>query len=315
MPCSPARGGFLSSPTRRDGLVCREDQLFGDAGLGSLEKTKKIEISLSIASEGEIEGVQKLLSTKLQAKGYDISDFQKPELQVKSSHGEIQKDSPATENFPLSLRFIFTPKAFKRSLTASRQSKQAEPAADAEHVGRMRVSPSYVEWLLPRAALETKNHYEERKLEDAPPLVSRTFEVMQEPCVLKFWPRGRKGFTGTGVYEQSRQLCSGERWTGNDSWMTLAIFPTRHGANLRLRLLVGPKEKPWLDSGTRNIYADGHFVRSEQFLSGKGRRPFRWDELPEDVLSVGVEVLDDCRDPAAAMPRRTEAGRPPPQTP
>lgn len=282
-----------------------------------MEKAKKIEISLPIASEREIEGLEKLISTKLRAKGCNISDFQKPELQVKNSHGEIQKESPAAESFPLSLRFIFTPKAFKRSLMVSRQSKRAEPA-DAEQVGRLRVSPSYVEWLLPRAALETQSHLEERRLEDAPPLVSRTFEVSssQEPCVLKLWPRGRKGFTGTGIYEQSRQLCSGERWTGRaDSWITLAIFPKQHGASLRLRLLVGPKEKPWLDSGARDIYADGHFVRSEQFLSGKGRRPFRWDELPEDVLSVGVEVLDDCRDPVAAMPRRTGAGRPLPQTP
>lgn len=256
-----------------------------------------------------------MLATKLQAKGCDFSDFQKPELQVKNFHGEFQKDSPTAEDFPLSLRFIFAHKAFKRSLAVSRQLQEAEPATDAQQIGRMRISPSHVEWLLPRAALESKNHYEERKLEDAPPLVSRTFDVMQEPCVLKLWPRGRKGFTGTGVYEQSRELCSGERWTGRDSWMTLAVFPKRHGAHLRVRLLIGPKEKPWLDSGSRSIYADGHFTRSEQFLNGRGRRPFRWDELPEDVLSVGLEVLDDCREPSAAMPRKPGAGRPPPQTP
>lgn len=155
----------------------------------------------------------------------------------------------------------------------------------APGAGRLRQSPNLVEWVVPRNAIASTCFAEEKAIHQL--LVSPHFELLGEKCKLKFWTRGRR----------SQDYGDDDRKPGRCGWATLGFFPTKPGAHLHARLFVGPPERPWALSGDRLIYSDGHFLHPDQLLECEGLRPFAWDDLPEEGLVVGVEVLANRRIP------------------
>lgn len=249
-------------------------------------------------------------------KSLSMTDFapSTPSTPTRTISGELRKPKAASledeilgspaDRDPLSpLSLAVSPKAMHSPSssgcgwrTAGAMPRELTPSGNAS--GRLVVSADgFVQWFVPKARLQVKTFSEEMCMERAPPIVSPTLLLMEEPCVLKLWSRGRAGFVGSGRSEQNRHSCAGQRWAGRECWMTLGIFPKNHGAHLKVRLLIGGREEPWADSGPREVYTDSFMARSEQFLNALGQRPFAWDDLSDGMLPLGVEPLDDCRNP------------------
>eukprot|EP00927_Polykrikos_kofoidii_P058071 TRINITY_DN52386_c0_g1_i1.p1 TRINITY_DN52386_c0_g1~~TRINITY_DN52386_c0_g1_i1.p1 ORF type:complete len:360 (-),score=56.23 TRINITY_DN52386_c0_g1_i1:49-1128(-) len=168
---------------------------------------------------------------------------------------------------------------------ASGARRPALSSATGTATGCLQRSERFVEWIVPREAIEARCMAEEKAIA-LMPLVSPAFELLGEPCTLKFWPRGRRAFRA--IEERCRK-----------QWAMLGLFALRPSTNLQVRLTIGPRDRPWADSGTRRIFFDGSHTHPEQFLEANGiQRPFEWDELPEGQLHLSVEVFENCYDPS-----------------
>jgi len=172
-----------------------------------------------------------------------------------------------------------------------------------------KVSDRNFEWDIPQSAIAAKKLSEMRQL--CPILTSPLFEVagrtadvahfgtctgtkgmitLGEQCMLKFWPKGRASYReGGGVMPGLRPEIV--------SWATMGIFTHGPAGKLRVRMYIGPKKNPYVTSGPRTIFFDNHMVQPDQILEGEGPRPFKWDDLPNGILTCGIEILENHRDP------------------
>lgn len=176
--------------------------------------------------------------------------------------------------------------------------------------GRLAVSDDFVEWSLPRRAIELRGETDKSVVRL---IVSPTFHLFGEPFVLKFWPAGRKPVackrpSATNGGPRAARLQS--------SWGAMGIFPKKPGTHLRVRLYMGSRDEPWADSGERDIYADLCMIHPSQILEAPGARPpFEWRDLPDGMLVVGAEALGNHRDARGSLVMRRATGAPPPEPP
>lgn len=189
-------------------------------------------------------------------------------------------------------RISYAPKPLQLSAAPALCAPQA--------AGRLAISDdfTYFEWAIPRNIIEVRNFAEELAADRSPPLNSPYFDVHGEPCCLKLWKRGRKSYMGVGQHETAFTYKGCGR-----SWISVGFFPKKPGVHLHVCINIGPRDKPWVTSGPREVYSDTHHIRPEQFLDAMGRRPFKWDELQDDILHIGVHILRNCREPPLAHKR------------
>lgn len=184
---------------------------------------------------------------------------------------------------------------------------QLPVAAQMHSLGRLSMSDEFVEWALPRKAIESRGPQDTSIVRN---IVSPTFHLFGEPCVLKFWPLGRNS-TACKRASATNGNPGNARRLG--SWATMGLFPKKAGAHLRVRLYIGSRDFPWADSGERDIYSDLFIVHPSQILEAPGERPFAWRSLPDGVLVIGAEVLGNHR--GAHLHMRQATGNPPPEPP
>lgn len=172
-----------------------------------------------------------------------------------------------------------------------------------------KVSDRTYEWDIPKSAIAVKKLSEMRQL--CPILTSPFFEVagrtadvahlgtckgtkgfiaLGERCMLKLWPLGRSS------YRDNKGMLPGMR-AEVVSWATLGVFTHGPMGKLRYRMYIGPKKNPYASSGVRTVFFDNHIVQPEQILEGEGPRPFKWDDLPDGILTCGIEILENHNDP------------------
>lgn len=135
---------------------------------------------------------------------------------------------------------------------------------------------SYVEWRIPGASLIGRCKAEELRLKSTT-LTSPMFLARGEQFVLKFWPRGRSTANGS-------------------CWATAGLFPLNPSVHLRFKLHIGPRQKPWVCNASSSVLYANHRSAEHQYLDAWGECPFSWENLPDGVLLIGCEVLENCRD-------------------
>jgi len=169
--------------------------------------------------------------------------------------------------------------------------KAPEPRAGGLHVAR-----DYVEWTIPRRALERRHHGGF----DGPPardsmLSSPHFEVLGEACMLRLWPDGRP----------SRMFNPDSYQVEKQGWCTLGLFILHPGSHLRIRFFIGSRDNPFASSQPRNVYSDSAIVWPGQFFEPPFPRPNLKDITDEDDnLLFSVEITRNFRNNDKFMRRK-----------
>eukprot|EP00929_Paragymnodinium_shiwhaense_P097809 TRINITY_DN59404_c0_g1_i1.p1 TRINITY_DN59404_c0_g1~~TRINITY_DN59404_c0_g1_i1.p1 ORF type:complete len:225 (-),score=39.63 TRINITY_DN59404_c0_g1_i1:201-875(-) len=160
--------------------------------------------------------------------------------------------------------------------------KPASSIALEGALGCLERSDNYVEWCVPKTAIEGHCLEDEKRLASYE-LKSPSFQLLGEPFTLRFWPRGRKNVV---IHEERLR----------STWATLAIQAARPPACLHCRLFIGARSHPYAETEPRRIYFDGcRTLHPDQVFDAHGLRPFDWDDI--DHLVLGVEVFENNYDP------------------
>lgn len=180
----------------------------------------------------------------------------------------------------------------KKSLTPApalqqREQFRSHDKAPEPRAGGLHVARDYVEWTVPRRALERRHHanFEGPPAID-PMLSSPRFEVLGEACMLRLWPDGRP----------SRMFNSDSFAVEKQGWCTIGLFILHPGSHLRIRFFVGSREHPVVSSEPREVYSDSAIVWPGQFFEPPFPRPTLKDIADEDDnVLFSVEVTRNFR--------------------
>lgn len=168
-----------------------------------------------------------------------------------------------------------------------REQFRLHDKAPAPRAGGLHVARDYVEWTVPRRALERRHHGGF----DGPPAIdsmlsSPRFEVLGEACMLRLWPDGRP----------SRMFNPDSFQKEKQGWCTLGLFILQPGSHLRIRFFIGSRDNPFASSQYRDVYSDSAIVWPGQFFEPAFPRPNLKDLADEDDnILFSVELSQNFR--------------------